>query len=228
MHLVGRRSKRDLRRPRFSVLAGLVAAACSHHSALLAPTARDLARPAPDSFLVAFQTTRGEMDVLMRRSWSPAGVDRVYFLVRHGYYDGARFYRVVPNYAQFGLAAEPFLSAEWQARRLPDEPVRGSNRRGAVSFARGGPGTRSVQLFVNRTENVRLDTLNTFGFPPVGEVTAGGMAVVDSLYAGYGEMSPRGPGPSQDSVRLQGEAYLQRRFPRLDAITRARVTREWR
>jgi peptidyl-prolyl cis-trans isomerase A (cyclophilin A) len=228
MHLVGRRSKRDLRRHWFSVLAGLVAAACSHHSALLAPTARDLARPAPDSFLVAFQTTRGEMDVLMRRSWSPAGVDRVYFLVRHGYYDGARFYRVVPNYAQFGLAAEPFLSAEWQARRLPDEPVRGSNRRGVVSFARGGPGTRSVQLFVNRTDNIRLDTLNTFGFPPVGEVTAGGMAVVDSLYAGYGEMSPRGPGPSQDSVRFHGDAYLQRRVPRLDAITRARVTREWR
>jgi peptidyl-prolyl cis-trans isomerase A (cyclophilin A) len=212
----------------FPVLAGVVAAACAHHSALLAPTARELARPAPDSFLVAFQTTRGEMDVLMRRSWSPAGVDRIYLLVRHGYYDGARFYRVVPNYAQFGLAADPFLSAEWQARRLPDEPVRASNRRGVVSFARGGPGTRSVQLFVNRTDNVRLDTLNTFGFPPIGEVTAGGMAVVDSLYAGYGEMSPRGPGPSQDSVRLQGESYLQRRFPRLDAISRAHVTREWR
>jgi peptidyl-prolyl cis-trans isomerase A (cyclophilin A) len=203
--------------------------ACARRSPLLDPSPKALGRAAPDSFVVAFETTRGRFDVLARRAWSPAGVDRLYYLVRHGYYDGARFYRVVPNFvAQFGLAADPKVTNAWRDKRIPDDPVRASNRRGVVSFARGGPATRTTQLFVNLRHNARLDTLNAFGFPPVGEVTAGGMAVVDSLYGGYGEALPRGKGPPQDSIRLQGEPYLARGFPRLDAIRRAHVVREWK
>ena len=213
------------------VLAALLlaAAACARPSPLLAPSPERLARVAPDSFVVAFETTRGRFDVLVRRAWSPAGADRVHYLVRHGFYDGARFFRVVPGFvAQFGLPADPAVAEAWRQRRLPDDTVRASNLRGRVSFARGGPGTRTTQLFVNLRDNPRLDTLNTFGFPPIGEVLPGGLAVLDSLHGGYGEGPPRGRGPSQDSIRLQGEPYLARDFPRLDAIRRAMVVQEWR
>jgi cyclophilin family peptidyl-prolyl cis-trans isomerase len=207
---------------------GVVAVACARRSPLLAPDPKRLARVAPDSFIVAFETTRGRFDVMARRGWSPAGVDRLHYLVRHGFYDGARFFRVVRGFVvQFGIPALPEVSAAWRERRIPDEPVRATNRRGALSYARGGPGTRTTQLFVNLRDNPRLDTLNTFGFPPIGEVIAG-MDVVDSLHAGYGEQAPRGTGPSQDSIRLQGEPYLARGFARLDAIQRARIVRDWR
>ena len=217
-----------MRLPLLAALLLALASACARPSPLLAPSPERWARAAPDSFVVAFETTRGRFDVLVRRAWSPAGADRVHYLVRHGFYDGARFFRVVPGFvAQFGIPADPAVAAAWRARRLPDDSVRATNRRGAVSFARGGPGTRSTQLFVNMRDNPRLDTLNAFGFPPIGEVVGDGMAVVDSLHGGYGEGPPRGRGPSQDSVRLQGEPYLARDFARLDAIRRARVVRAW-
>ncbi|HEU4631991.1 MAG TPA: peptidylprolyl isomerase [Gemmatimonadaceae bacterium] len=216
------------------LLAGAVglATACARaprSQPLLAPTPDALAAPAPDSFLVTFETTRGPVDVLVRRHWSPAGADRLYYLVRHGFYDGARFFRVVPGFVvQFGIPADPAVAEAWRERRIPDDTVRASNRRGMVSFARGGPATRTTQLFINLRDNPRLDTLNGFGFPPVGEVVNGGMAVVDSLYGGYGEGAPRGRGPSQDSIRALGEPYLAAHFPELDAIRRTRVVREWR
>jgi peptidyl-prolyl cis-trans isomerase A (cyclophilin A) len=210
--------------------AATLAAACAPRARpLLAPDPAALTAAAPDSFLVAFETTRGPVDVLVRRYWSPAGADRLYYLVRHGFYDGARFFRVVPGFVvQFGIPADPAVAEAWKERRIPDDTVRASNRRGMVSFARGGPATRTTQLFVNLRDNPRLDTLNTFGFPPVGEVVNGGMAVVDSLHGGYGEGPPRGRGPSQDSIRTLGEPYLAAHFPELDAVRRARVAREWR
>jgi cyclophilin family peptidyl-prolyl cis-trans isomerase len=186
----------------------------------------------PDSFIVHFETSRGGFDAMARRAWAPNGVDRLYTLVGDHYYDGARFYRVVKDFvAQFGMAADPRVTAAWRIRAIADEPVHHSNLRGTISYARGGPGTRSVQLYVNLKDNVRLDTLNGFGFPPIAEVVSG-MATVDSLYSGYGEASsarnPNGKGPPQDSIARQGNAYLERGFPKLDYIKQARVTREWR
>ena len=167
--------------------------------------------------------------MIARRAWAPAGVDRFYYLARHGYYDGARFFRVVRGFvAQFGLAANPVVSAVWRGRTIPDDTVRASNLRGTVSFARGGRASRTTQLYINLGNNARLDTLNGFGFPPIGEVMDGGMRVVDSLYSGYGEAPPRGTGPMQDSIRLQGEPYLARVAPKLDGIIHARIVREWK
>jgi peptidyl-prolyl cis-trans isomerase A (cyclophilin A) len=208
------------------LLAGaLTSAACARRS----PLPRDDERTpvAPDSFRVAFETSRGRFDVTARRDWSPAGVDRFYDLVRRRYYDDVYIFRVVPGFvAQFGLSGEPRVSDAWRSRTIPDEPVRQSNRRGRVAFARGGPNTRTVQLFVNLRDNPRLDTLSGFGFPPIAEVVAG-MDVVDSLHAGYGDGPPRGAGPPQDSIRAGGNAYLRRAFPRLDVIRTARVVTEW-
>jgi peptidyl-prolyl cis-trans isomerase A (cyclophilin A) len=211
----------------FGVL--LLLGACNRHSPLLAPTPRDLAWTAPDSFTVAFETSRGRFVVLAHRDWSRLGVDRFHFLVRQRYYDGARFFRVVPGFVvQWGIAGDPAVTAVWRERYVPDEPVRRSNTRGRMSYARGGPNTRGAQLYVNLADNARLDTTSTFGFPPIGEVIEG-MAVVDSMYDGYScRRGSVGTCPSQDSIEAGGNAWLARVYPRLDYIRRARVVREWR
>ena len=210
-----------------SMFASLVLLdACARRS--LIPQRSQPARTAPDSFRVAFETSRGRFDVVAHRGWSPSGVDRLYELVRRRYYDDARFFRVIPGFvAQFGLSGDPGATEAWRSRPIPDEPVRQSNRRGRVAYARAGPNTRTTQLFVNLRDNPRLDTLNGFGFPPIGEVVSG-MAVLDSLYAGYADAGPRRSGPVQDSIRALGNLYLRRAFPRLDFIRTARVVREWR
>jgi peptidyl-prolyl cis-trans isomerase A (cyclophilin A) len=198
---------------------------CARRSAIPRPGERLVT--APDSFRVAFETTRGRFDVMAHRGWSPNGVDRFYDLVRRQYYDSVAFFRVVPRFvAQFGLSGDPRVNDAWRTRSITDEPVGQTNRRGRIAFARGGRNTRTVQLFINLRDNPRLDTLNGFGFPPIAEVVSG-MEVVDSLYSGYGEGAPRGTGPVQDSIRAEGNAYLARGFPRLDYVRRARVIKKW-
>ncbi len=212
---------------RFAVGASLIGA-CSQRSPLLAPTPAEVAAPAPDSFRVAFLTTRGTFLVMAHRDWSPYGVDRFYFLVSHGYYDDTYFFRVVNGFvAQWGISGNPLVDQAWRHQTIPDDPVLRSNQRGMIAFARGGRHTRDAQLFVSYRDNARLDTLNGFGFPPVAQVVAG-MDVVDALYHGYGEGPPRGKGPSQDSIAAAGNAYLARGFPLLDRIRSARVTESWR
>ena len=219
-----------------ALVAGAVTALVSCTSGPFARTRVGLspAVSVPDSFLVAFETSRGRIDIMARSAWAPVGVDRFYVLVRERYYDDARFFRVVKNFvAQFGVAGDPALSHAWRVRRLADDSVRHTNARGTISYARGGRGTRTVQLYINLKDNARLDTLNGFGFPPIAEVVAG-MDVVDSLYSGYGESAPRTgaqpnrSGPSQDSIQVAGNAYLARGWPKLDYIKSARVVREWR
>ena len=190
---------------------------------LVTPPSADVLAAA-DSFLVRFTTTKGEFDVLVRRSWSPLGAARVGEAVAAGYYDGARFFRALRGFVvQWGIAADSANTALWRGRRIADDSVRASNRRGTVTYAAGGPNTRTVQLFINLRDNARLDAL---GFAPVGEVVRG-MDVVDTLHTGYGEGAPAGQGPTQDKLGAQGEAYLARDFPLLDQIRSARVVRLW-
>ncbi len=191
---------------------------------LKAPVAEELAKAAPDSFVVSFVTSRGPFDVTLRRSWAPHGVDRVHYLVNARYYDGVRFFRVVKGFvAQFGLHGDTGVTSAWRMRRIPDDPVKGSNLRGTLTFAMGGPNTRTTQLFLNLVDNVRLDAT---GFAPLGAVTSG-MTVVDSLYSGYGEGAPRGAGPDQGKLSREGNAYLLFAFPKLDSVVTARVTKHW-
>jgi len=171
---------------------------------------------------VRFETSRGPFVVRVARAWAPRGADRLYYLVRNGYYTEARFFRVLPRFAaQWGAAADPRINRVWETRTIPDDPVRRGNARGTVSFATAGPNTRTTQLFVNLVNNFRLDRL---GFTPVGRVVEG-MEVVDSLYGGYGESAPDGRGPNQDRIAAQGNAYLAREFPKLDYIRTATVVR---
>jgi len=209
------------------VTTAVLLAACSHRSPLLAPTPRELSRAAPDSFLVELVTSRGTVLVGLHREWSPLAVDRVHFLVRRRYYDGARFFRMVPGFVvQWGISGDPAVNAAWKGRLLPDEPVRQSNTRGRLAFARGGPNTRGTQLYVNLADNARLDTTSSFGFPPFGEVLRG-LPVLDSLFAGYScRRGSQGTCPSQDSIQARGSAFLARTYPKLDYIVKARI-KKW-
>jgi len=196
-------------------------------SPLLAPNDSELARAAPDSFRVDLQTSRGLITVVAHRAWAPHGVDRFYYLAKHGYYDSTYFFRVIENFvAQFGISGNPSITEAWAHRRIPDDPVRHPNTRGTLSFASQGPASRSVQLFINLRDNPKLDTYGG-GFPPIAEVTAG-LNVAESLYDGYGEGAPSGLGPRQDLIAGQGNAYLRRYFPQLDLIQRATIAQEWR
>jgi peptidyl-prolyl cis-trans isomerase A (cyclophilin A) len=184
------------------------------------PRGPAMQQQAPDSFKVHFETTAGDIIVLARRAWAPHGVDRLYNLVRHGYYDGVSFFRVAPRFVvQFGPHGDPAMNAVWRMATIPDDSVRHTNRRGTITFATAGANTRTVQLFVNLVDNARLDAQ---GFAPIGEVS-GGMDTVDRLHAGYGEMPPRGQGPDQSRIMTEGDAYLAAGFPLLDRIVRARV-----
>lgn len=176
--------------------------------------------PAPEVFRVRFETSRGPFVVEMHRAWSPWGVDRFYYLVRRGFYDGTRFFRVIDGFmAQFGINGDPGIATAWKDRIMPDDTVRHQNNlRGRVAFGSRGPNTRTTQLFINFRDNVNLDE----GYPPIGEVIEG-MNVVDSLWKGYGEGAPAGRGPDQDRIFAEGESYLARDFPQLDIINTARI-----
>ncbi|MGH7530380.1 MAG: peptidylprolyl isomerase [Gemmatimonadales bacterium] len=187
---------------------------------LMSPASPAFAAQAPDSFRARFETSTGEFVIAVHRAWAPHGADRFYNLVRAGYYDGVRFFRVIPGFmAQFGIHGDPEVSAAWREQYIPDDPVLRTNIRGMVSFATAGPGTRTTQVFVNYRNNDRLDAM---GFAPFGQVIEG-MEVVDSLYRGYGEGQPRGRGPAQMRLQIEGNEYIERQFPRLDYIIRARI-----
>jgi cyclophilin family peptidyl-prolyl cis-trans isomerase len=186
------------------------------------PTPVAATAAAPDSFLVAFQTNKGRIVVQAVRAWAPKGVDRFYALVNDHFYDGVKFFRVLPDFmAQFGISGDPAKAKAWIDRNIPDDPVVQSNRRGFVTYATGGPDTRTTQLFINKRDNPRLDGM---GFAPIGKVVAG-MDAVDKLYMGYGEGAPGGNGPMQDRIQGEGNKYLNRYFPKLDSIVTARVVR---
>lgn len=205
-----------------TALALCAAAACRRPAQQTSGSDSALDRTAPDTFLVAINTNKGRIVLQAIRAWSPHGADRFYSLVNDHFYDGAKFFRVLPNFmAQFGIAADPAMNAKWAERKIPDDPVVRSNTRGFVSYATSGPNTRSAQLFINKADNRRLDRL---GFAPFALVIDG-MEVVDSLYMGYGEGPPLGNGPIQDRIAQQGNTYLNRYFPQLDSIITARVVR---
>ena len=197
----------------------LLAAGCASSDPLYSPSFATLNRPAPDSFDVVMTTSEGDVTFRLIRSWSPLGVDRAFYLFRNDFYEGARFYRVIDDFvAQFGGSGEARLDSLWREIPINDEPVRASNRRGTLSFARSGPRTRTFVMYVNLADNTRLDSLDAagvIGYPPIGRVIDG-MAVIDSLYSGYG------PQPMRTDLTAE---TLRREYPRLDSISATRVTR---
>ncbi|RYD38030.1 MAG: peptidylprolyl isomerase [Verrucomicrobiaceae bacterium] len=175
----------------------------------------------PESFKVKFTTTKGDFVIQVARAYSPNGVDRFYNLVKNGYFTEIAFFRVIPGFmAQFGIHGDPAVSAAWRPASINDDPVRASNVRGAITFAKtGAPNSRGTQFFINLADNPRLDAT---GFSPFGKVVEG-MDVVDKLNGEYGEGAPSGNGPEQGRVQSEGNAYLKKDFPRMDYIKSATV-----
>ncbi len=192
------------------------------NAALKNPAA--LKEMAPAQFKVNFDTSAGVFEVEVHRDWAPNGADRFYNLVKNGFFDNARFFRVISGFMmQFGINGDPSLNSVWREARIPRDPVKEGNKRGNITFAMqggpNGPDTRTTQVFINFRDNSNLDPL---GFAAFGRVTKG-MDVVDKIYSGYGEGAPSGAGPEQGRLQSEGNAYLTKDFPKLDYIKKASI-----
>jgi cyclophilin family peptidyl-prolyl cis-trans isomerase len=179
------------------------------------------AKPAPPIYRVRIDTTKGSFVLEVTRALAPLGADRFYHLVASGFYDDSRFYRVIAGrFAQFGIAGDPRIAQIWRNESFPDDSVRASNTRGSFALAMTGPNARTTQIYINVTDQPRQDA---DGFAAFGKVVEG-MDVVDKLYSGYGETSGGGMrGGKQGKLFEEGNAYLDRGFPLLDKLLRARV-----
>jgi peptidyl-prolyl cis-trans isomerase A (cyclophilin A) len=180
-----------------------------------------LTEQAPATYKARFDTSKGVFVIDVRREWAPVGADRFYNLVKNGFYDENRFFRVISGFmVQFGINGNPQVSAPWRNAQIKDDPVKQSNKRGFITFATSGPNSRTTQVFINFGDNSRLDGM---GFASFGQVSSG-MNVVDQLYADYGEGAPSGRGPNQGRMQGEGNAYLTRDFPNLDFVRKATIS----
>ena len=181
-----------------------------------------LREQAPPVYKAKFDTTKGVFVIEVQRDWAPNGADRFYNLVKNGFYDNVRFFRVISGFmVQFGIHGDPKVSAPWREAQLKDDPVKQSNKRGYITYAMAGPNTRTSQVFINFADNANLDAS---GFSPFGRVISG-MDVVDKLNAEYGEGAPRGRGPDQGRIQAEGNAYLNKEFGKLDFVKKATIER---
>lgn len=172
---------------------------------------------APQTYQVKLDTTAGPVVIEVKRELAPLGADRFYRLVKEGYYDNVRIFRVVDGFvAQFGMSGDPATNAKWDKATIADDPVKASNKKGTITFATSGPDSRTTQLFINLEDNARLDRM---GFSPFGGVVEG-MENVQKFHSGYGEQ------PDQGSIGAAGNEYLDRSFPKLTKIKSARVVAE--
>jgi peptidyl-prolyl cis-trans isomerase A (cyclophilin A) len=213
-------------KPKSTTTTAAKPAALTYDHALLKPAL--LKDQAPETYQVKFVTENrdhvsGEFTVTVTRAWAPLGADRFYNLVKHHYFDNARFFRVLPNFVvQFGLSANPAVNAAWEKATIKDDPVTQKNKRGTLVFATAGPDTRTTQLFINLQDNSRdnpklSQSLDAGGFAPFAVVDGNGMNVVDLLYDQYGAAA----GDDQENITKGGEKYLAAHYPKLDTIKSA-------
>jgi peptidyl-prolyl cis-trans isomerase A (cyclophilin A) len=205
------------------VLAAVAALAVSVASAQAPAAAKpNLKNPAafkeqaPATYKASFETSAGTFVVEVHRDWAPIGADRFYNLVKSGFFENVRFFRVIPGFmVQFGMHGDPAVGAAWRTAQIKDDPVKQSNKRGYITFATAGPNTRTTQIFINFADNASLDGQ---GFAPFGQIVSG-MDVVDKLNASYGAR----PGDDQSNIGAGGNAYLEKTYPKLDFIKKATI-----
>jgi len=211
------------RRSILTLAAALLAAALAAPALAQSPNLANpaaLKEQAPATYKAKFETSKGIFVIQVTRAWAPLGADRFYNLVKNGFFDDVRFFRVISGFmVQFGINGNPAVSAKWREAEIHDDRVTQSNKRGMITFATAGPNTRTTQVFINFGDNSMLDGQ---GFAPFGKVVTG-MNVVDALYAGYGEGAPRGAGPDQGRLQMEGNAYLAKSFPRMDYVKKATI-----
>jgi cyclophilin family peptidyl-prolyl cis-trans isomerase len=192
----------------------------AHQSAMRNPKARFWRKRAPALYRVRVESSQGAFVLEVHRAWAPIGADRFYNLVRAGFYDDSRFYRVTARFAQFGISGDSAIAGVWRTPTLPDDPVRETNTRGRFAFAMTGPNARTTQIYICKTD---MSSQDKDGFAPLGTVVEG-MDVVDRLYAGYGESAGGGMREGkQGRIFAEGNAHLDSEFPKLEKLIRARV-----
>ena len=198
-----------------AVVGMLAAAAAFAQTAGSIKNPASLTEQAPATYKAAFETSAGKFVITVHRAWAPNGADRFYNLVKNGFFDDTRFFRVVPNFmVQFGINGDPAVAKVWQNANMKDDPSTGhSNKKGLVTFATRGKDTRTTQVFVNFKDNGFLDAQ---GFTPFGEVTSG-MEAVEKITDQYGEK------PNQGQVQSEGNSYLKASFPKLDYVKKATI-----
>ena len=200
----------------FAIAAGITLASSMAFAQANLKSPATLKEQAPATFKVNFDTSAGPFVVEVTRAWAPKGADRFYNLVKNGFFDGGRFFRVISNFmVQFGINGDPAIQKAWgPATNLTDDPVTQSNKRGYITFATAGPNTRTTQVFINFKDNAGLDKQ---GFAPFGQVISG-MEVVDKFVSEYGEKPNAG-----NAYLMQGNAYITKNFPKLDFIKKATI-----
>lgn len=200
-------------------LAAVSTAAAQSAASLKNPAS--LTETAPAKYKVKFDTSVGVFVVEVTRDWAPLGADRFYNLVKAGFFNDCRFFRVIQGFmVQFGIHGDPAVMAAWRGARIGVDPVKQSNKRGFITYAMGGtPDTRTTQVFINFSDNTNLDGM---GFAPFGTVVSG-MDIVDKIHSAYGEGAPSGMGPEQGRIQMEGNAYLKKSFPNLDYIKTATI-----
>ena len=172
--------------------------------------------PQKGTFTVKVESSTGDFTIEVHRDWAPIGAERFYQLVKAGFYDECRYFRVVPGFmVQFGMNGDPAVQKEWD-RNIKDDRVTQSNKRSYVTFATSGKDSRTTQIFINFGDNSRLDP---DGFAPFGIVTEG-MENVDAINSKYREL------PQQPSIEAAGNAYLQQSFPELDFVKKMSIVSE--
>lgn len=212
-------------RARILTLVGVAwVAAQNAPPVLLRPDAPEFSQPAPAVCVVRLETTKGNIDIEVTRDWGPRGADRFVNLVRQGYYNDTRFFRINPGrWVQFGINGDPAIAKVWRTQTFPDDPFKQSNVRGTVAFAFAAPNGRTTQIFFNMTDN--SPTHDKEPFVPFGRVIGAGMNVADALNAEHLE----GPGGiragKQDAFFDGGNAWVDKTFPKLDLIRRASILR---
>jgi peptidyl-prolyl cis-trans isomerase A (cyclophilin A) len=185
------------------------------------PPKKQAARTMPDVYKVRFATNKGPFVVEVHKDWAPLGAERFWRLVDLGFFDKSRIFRVKRHFVvQFGVSPDPHINGVFNSLPIQDDPVKQSNKRGMMSFATNGPGTRRTQVFINLTDNTTLDKQ---GFAPFARVIEGMDTAMELFYSGYGEMPPRGTGPDPSKLAVEGDSYAESKFPLLDRILKTSV-----
>ena len=196
------------------VAAAALAQGGAEGSKEMLKTPSALTEQAPATYKAKFDTSKGPFVIEVHRAWAPKGADRFYNLVKNGFFDDTRFFRVVPDFmVQFGIHGDPAIQKNWANANIQDDSKNQSNKKGFVTFATRGPNTRTTQIFINYKDNGFLDSQ---GFTPFGQVVTG-MEVVEKINNQYGEK------PNQGSIQSEGNAYLNKDFPKLDFVKKATI-----
>ena len=98
-------------------------------------------------FTVQLESTKERFEVTVHPEWAPRGAARFRERVDLNFLTTIRFFRTISGFmTQFGIPGQPTIASEWRDKKILDDPVVGSNKRGYLSFATSGKDSRTTQV----------------------------------------------------------------------------------